>query len=376
MNVQSRFNSLLREPLLRLNRRSPRICRDIRTWIERATGQPCRVLRPEEIVLRAPPLALQSEVHPDFASQLVDKTNELFLGVIDHARICGRDGLVVLPDGQFAWDYLTHDERRIRESPFYFNRFNRRVRRRHVPGQYFLLSGIWSTAYYHWMHDVLQRLWEYPSWLPPQTKLIVPADAGAKSLQYLQELGIGSDRIARQPHDEVWQVDQLWFAPPPVPTGHSAPVYARWLHRALVARIASDLSGKRLARLYISRKNALTRRVLNEAGLLALLASLGFQETVCEDLSCEETARLFYQADAVVAPHGAGLVNLFLTQPGARVLELLPSTAGGPTCYWTLCEALGHTYGYVNAGTGRGHDGDMDVSLDIVRSGLKLLGIE
>ena len=76
--------------------------------------------------------------------------------------------------------------------------------------------------------------------------------------------------------------------------------------------------------LYLSRQDATTRRLLHEPGLIKRLERLGFEVVLCSELTLEEQILLFQQAELVVGPHGAALVNLLFCQPGASALELFP----------------------------------------------------
>lgn len=360
------------KPLLLLNERRPPICRDVKAWLAQANGEACRVVHPAESVNRRYPLTPFPESSEDFALYTSDRTNEVFVGIVKEAKICGLQGLIELPDGQFAWDYLTHDERRIQEADFYRRRFRRGIRKRKMQGDYFVLSGLWCTAYYHWMHDVLQKLYRHTEWLPSHVKCVVPSEVNPKYLRCLQTIGISAERIARQPVDEIWQIERLWFSPPPVPTGRSAAASATWLRAALHRGMPTDRKKAPDLRLYVSRRNAPSRRLLNEGPIMELLGLRGFTEVVCENLTIEETARLFTHAKVIVSPHGAGLANLLFCPPATKVLELFPGHVAARICYWTLCEALGHRYAYLNATRVNDSD-DMTIAPESLVAGLAAL---
>ncbi len=360
------------ERLRILNERRPRICRDMKAWLARVNSEACRVIQLSEPVNRHLPLNPYQESADDFASYTNDRTNEVFLGIVKEAKVCGLQGLIQLPDGQFAWDYLTHDERRIRESDFYRRRFRRGIHKRKMRGDFFLLSGLWSTAYYHWMHDALQRLYRHDEWLPSCVKCIVPAEIDPKYLRCLTALGIATERIFHQPADEVWQTERLWFSPPPVPTGRSASASATWLRTTLLRGMATNNNKAPDLKLYVSRRNATSRRLLNEKVLMGLLERHGFKEVICENLSIDETAQLFAQAKVVLGPHGAGLANLLFCRPATQVLELFPGQVSARICYWTLSEALGHRYAYLQALRVNDSD-DMTIAPENLLAGLAAL---
>ena len=76
-------------------------------------------------------------------------------------------------------------------------------------------------------------------------------------------------------------------------------------------------------RIYIDRRGSNVRPLVNEDELVSALVRLGFVAIRPEALSIADQVRLFRGAEAIVAPHGAGLTNLGFCRPGCVVLELL-----------------------------------------------------
>jgi len=102
--------------------------------------------------------------------------------------------------------------------------------------------------------------------------------------------------------------------------------------------VSDELSPKRI---YISRKK--TRSVENETEVMELLSRYGFVMVRCEELSFEDQVKKFYNAEVVVAPHGAGNTNLLFAKDNAKLLELRSPTYFGRTYYY-LCNHLGFDY--------------------------------
>ncbi len=75
-------------------------------------------------------------------------------------------------------------------------------------------------------------------------------------------------------------------------------------------------------RIYLNRKNAKHRRVLNEDALTVFLANHGFESIEPELLSVSETATLFRNAEAIISPHGSGTLNTAFCNPGTKIIEL------------------------------------------------------
>ncbi|HMP85642.1 MAG TPA: glycosyltransferase family 61 protein [Lacibacter sp.] len=99
-------------------------------------------------------------------------------------------------------------------------------------------------------------------------------------------------------------------------------------------------------RIYISRKYARIRRVINEDEVLELLVQSGFTCVFMESLSFIDQIKIFHNARIVVAPHGASLTNLMFSSGGARVIELFPDTYVNQ-CYWTIASTAGLDYSYL-----------------------------
>ena len=100
--------------------------------------------------------------------------------------------------------------------------------------------------------------------------------------------------------------------------------------RARTAHLAPEPNRPRSRRIHISRRNALARRIANEAEIRPMLAERGFITICAEELSVSEQIRLFRNAEAVVAPHGAGATNLIYAEPGTQFVEIMPALGWRP----------------------------------------------
>lgn len=80
-------------------------------------------------------------------------------------------------------------------------------------------------------------------------------------------------------------------------------------------------------RIYISRDDSSTRRVLNESDILPVLERFGFSRILLAEHTVSQQAALFAGADYIVAPHGAGLVNLIHCRRKPEVLEIYSASS-------------------------------------------------
>src|ERR1035437_3029876 len=106
----------------------------------------------------------------------------------------------------------------------------------------------------------------------------------------------------------------------------------RWAIEWLRSRFLRNPPAKtgRCKRLFVSRRNAAKRRLVNEQEIEALLQADGFETVVLEGMPVVEQARLFAGAEIIVAPHGAGLANVVFSR-NAKVIEIFEPSWVWPT---------------------------------------------
>jgi capsular polysaccharide biosynthesis protein len=75
---------------------------------------------------------------------------------------------------------------------------------------------------------------------------------------------------------------------------------------------------------------------------MRMLEPHGFVPCTLESLGIKEQIELFYDAEMVVAPHGAGLTNILFSQ-SIDLVELHP-TSGIMPHYYFMTRAMGHRY--------------------------------
>ena len=106
-------------------------------------------------------------------------------------------------------------------------------------------------------------------------------------------------------------------------------------------RLLPDRPPRRNKRIYVSRQSAGTRRLLNAKDIVD---RFGLEAYQLETLDFQTQIKLFYDAELVVAPHGAGLANLIFSPPKTSVLELYPTPPPMRESYYYLSSSLNHEY--------------------------------
>ncbi len=239
----------------------------------------------------------------------------------------------------------------------------------------FLLGG--SENYYHWLIDYLPRLAVYARHERYESIRLLTSDAPSPyQTQSLQMLGIDEARLIRIPdaltRPQAIRCERLYAAPIQLDGLRLKPAARDWLRRALGGSTGNPGSaGDR--RLYISRWDARVRRVLNEDAVAEFLRSRGFEIIAPGTMPLADQIAAFAGAGIVVGAHGAGLANMVFAPPGARIVELMGSSAFQQSFMHRLAESCGHRFDRVfcqaratDDQRARSHDEDFDmvVSLD------------
>lgn len=224
--------------------------------------------------------------------------------------------------------------------------------------------GGWWTNYYHVMVDVLPRIMGLHSEECRRLDSICVHLCEQDSLPWrpLVEALLPENAVI---HHSTWdsRVRCRQAIALPFLSGEEAGCLPQsWLtrFRATTTRLWGAADASQPRRLYVARRLATKRRILNEDDLVAGLRSRGFEPIVLETLSLADQYRCFATAEAVVAPHGAGLTNLLHAPSGCRVVELFP--AAPSFHYRWLSHACQHPY---NCLSGEAGDRNADFTVDV-----------
>jgi hypothetical protein len=194
-----------------------------------------------------------------------------------------------------------------------------------------------SSNYYHFLYDAIGRYGVFEESMPGVRPdiIVVPHQLGYQR-QLLAMLGIDARLVQPRPGN-TFQAERLLVPSTPNQDLDAPRSVTRWLRRHLPASASRDLP----RRLYITRGQVPnTRRYLQEPELWPLLDRRGFTRVDPGTLSVQDQIDLFHGAEAIVAPHGAGLTNLTFCQPGARVLEMF-APRYVHMGLWAICESIG-----------------------------------
>ena len=353
----------MRKLYRRLNYKEPGICKDIKSWYENQSNQECVILSSRHEYRRNLPRTIENEIAPFFLQDQTALLQERFVARIPFAQIYSPLGFVVLPDQQFAYDYLTHHEPFIYEHPIYFQRWKPGIKKVQLRGSYFSVLGVFCHTYYHWMHDVLLQFYKIIDYLPSDVKILLPSNLSDLQRKTLDLIGLSDNRLTYLGSNICATIEELYFIPPATITRFDSPQAVNWFHN--LACNYFNLNVTQPKRIYISRAYAKSRRVINEVEVLNILMTYGFEILHLEFLSLEEQALAFYNAEFIISPHGAGLVNMLFSRANIKVLELFFEPIDRRTHFWSLAEAREIEYYYITGNSIENSDEEPDIYIPI-----------
>ena len=232
-------------------------------------------------------------------------------------------------------------------------------------GTALLLGAANSDNYYHWLFDSLPR-WKMlqDAGYTDYDHVLLHSQSCHFQDETLNRLNVPEEKRLRCNKNRVYQFDRLVVPAMPFPLWQVAPWTCEWLRSLFPER------GGGPERIYLSRRRATRRRLVNEAELEARLKEMGVVCIQPEMMSVAEQAASFSAAKWVVAPHGAGLANMVFAPTGALLVELFHPDHQNQT-YRNLASACGLRYAsFVGRRTrdlARHDDHDAEFTIEIAK---------
>jgi len=200
--------------------------------------------------------------------------------------------------------------------------------------------------YYHWLIDLV-----------PRVLLLKHATQNFSNYDAVLLNGSRADyegetlTALEVPPEKIRYVDsrdRFQIASAVIPSiDHSSTTIAPWKILSLRQFASRNESGQR-RRLYLSRRRAAVRRIVNEEEILELLRQHDFEILELENFHWREQIQTFAKASMIVAPHGAALANIAFCRPGTHVAEISTRT-GYSDWYWQLAAVAGLQHHFIEA---------------------------
>lgn len=215
------------------------------------------------------------------------------------------------------------------------------------------ISGKYSFNYYHFMFQILPKLFEITN-IDPSIPLLMDYTASEipSMKQLVEYCNIDHREVIYMEYDIAYQVGELYTISCPnflipdlkrtLPAHIIGCSYSTKSINELVSRLLPYADEKPSSkRIFVCRNKAGKRRKYNEQELFDIARQFGFEAISPEKLTIEEQISTFHNADIIIAPSGAALTNLLFIKPGVIVIILYNLPSSKETLWESIIKLLG-----------------------------------
>jgi capsular polysaccharide biosynthesis protein len=180
-----------------------------------------------------------------------------------------------------------------------------------------LLMGGYAN-YYHWLFDCLPRLLMARRYgVLDGRRILINENLASFQEETLQIMGVDKDHLLPVPVREALEIEEVCVPNMLTTSTICHPLVPVLLREALPPSVPG--AGRRI---YLSRQDASTRRLINEPALIELLEGFGFETLTPSQMSVQAQIDACAGASAVVGVHGAAMANLVFCRPATPVVEI------------------------------------------------------
>ena len=254
---------------------------------------------------------------------------------LKNARVVNENGVIISYDNKVFADFTSELGKPIKEHEI----FKSYIHKPQFKKEY-LATMAYSghTGYYHWIFECLPRLKLLEDVIDEIDYLIVPYNLKRFHLESLNLLGFPEEKLLKI-KDGAHLLCENLFVP------SSLPSVSKWacdfLRESFIPKDVAE--PHRL--IYISRNDALYRKIINENEVQDYLRDIGFEIVQMSKLTFLEQVKICAEAQVVVGPHGAGLSNTVFCR-NAKILEIFSPSYLNGACY-IPANLVGNEYYYL-----------------------------
>ena len=310
-----------------------------------------------EAIDYAPPHSIDPEIPESIALHVQPYSiSQPFVAVVERAELIGSAGVAITESGDVILEASSTDE----QFGASLETSVSLLLREQLPIDLTLdlacpLHHSYGRNYFHWITEFLTRL-EGLEYFEQQTGekplLLLNKNPKPWQLESLKLAGYGSEDY-REWSDRRAKVNRLVVPSlrryqEDLPHHRVSQHSIQWLKQRILSNALQHSNSPELnaKRIFVSRRRAISRRILNEDAVMEQLSGLGFVPYLLEDLNVTQQVQLFAQAEVVIAPHGAGLTNIIWSQ-NAAIVELFGPLSHVRPDYFQLARANELQYGFL-----------------------------
>lgn len=323
-------------------------------------------VRKAEEIVETPPMTIDGEIFFKYENFYRRTQPEQFILKLQDGRVWGRNGAVITANDVFVSDVSQEFGPAKLDSSLHSIWRRMKLRKPvEIGGSVAVIASPGGNVYAHWLCDILPRLLllKNAGIFDAVDKIVMSFGFLDWQVETLDRLGVDKSKIINTIDDPEFHLRAKTLYVPSYPNLHGT--VNGWVCEAVRdIYIEKSQPSKKSERLYVSRAKAKGRQLVNEDDVFGFLErEYGFRKIFAEDYSTPDKAKLYYDAECIVGPHGGGFTNLLFCSPGCKVVDVFPpSLADFTTYFWVLANANKLEYAYF-FGKGDMPTKDRDVSL-------------
>lgn len=337
-------------------------------------------LLPESKSIRQKPFNFNSKDEAQFAHELERNINATFLENVSDA-IVTIDGIVAKKLKVFPNSLLNETHNKIFDWKYLLCTYIMKTKRS-LNGTYIAPFNLWSNGYFHWITEVIPRLFILKKYLAESSIILPKISNGIWNKESLlrslfnrnaHELNYRNPSFyldSLQPFEiykleflesnEYLKVEKLMLPSSLAPSGNYNDELIRDVSLFYTNYFKPTIKIKSLGnKFYISREKARKRKVLNEGKLQEVLNKYDITTIYYEDFNFADQVRIAQQAKLIISIHGANLTNTMFMKKKSFILEFRRNEDHHFNCYFSLASAVNVHYLYQNCE----FDGNLDLSV-------------
>lgn len=314
----------------------------------------------ETTEVNSPPSSIYPADPPMFSESGSQVSETGFVAEIADGLVW-RDGAVLLPNGTLVEESILVPERHP------LVQGSRLPRAQSFDGRLGVLSTTYGRGFYHWVFDSMARLALMETVDPPDAYVVNFKNLAFQS-EWLQALGIDLAKVYSGVQLPFVRADRVVLTQIPGRYSKIPGYVADFLSRHLRTTGSPGTGPKRV---FVTRKQAARRRLVNEDEIDSILDQHGFESVALETVPLAERPALLSSAEIFLCPDGAGMTNMLFCNDATKVVELFTHRRAEPFG-WNLSNRLGLPYYYImgdEGQPGRIRPDELIATLELVLSG-------
>lgn len=188
-------------------------------------------------------------------------------------------------------------------------------------------------GFYHFLLESLVKASMFAGMMAQADHFLFNGPQTAWKQKWIDRAGIDSSKIIWVADTSHYLCEQLLFTNKLI-GDQQANLWCVDTLRSLMRNRGNEAIRREKKVIWISRKDANSRAIAWEQELLALYPNI--QPLELSEMNAEETIIAFQDATHIIAPHGAGLTNIYLCSQGTSVLEIFSKGDSFQPCYQRL----------------------------------------